>query len=135
MNKEEGSIKSIFPRNKKGQDLSTGAIILIILGVVVLVLLALGFSIGWQKILPWVSPTNTDTIVNQCQVSCTTSDVYGYCSQNRTLRASDLPAGSDGKVPKEVTNTCKFFSTDAGFTKYNVGTCPGLCPVAAPSTP
>ena len=130
-NKRDENKKSFkynfFPRNNKGQDLSTGAIILIILGVIVLILLALGFTIGWQKILPWISSSNNvDTIVNQCQVACTTSDTYGFCTQTRTLKATDLPS-ADGTVQKEVTNTCKFFSTDTNYLKYSIGQCPGLC--------
>ena len=36
--------------NNKGQDLSIGTLILIVLGIVVLVLLILGFSMGWGNL-------------------------------------------------------------------------------------
>ena len=36
--------------NKKGQDLSIGTLILIVLGIVVLVLLILGFTLGWGNL-------------------------------------------------------------------------------------
>jgi hypothetical protein len=116
--------------NKKGQDLSTSTIILIILGIAVLVILIIGFTIGWTKVVPWLSSSNVDTVVNQCQAACTTSDTYGYCTLTRTLTASDLPNDVAGKAQKSVTNTCNFFSTDAGYLKYNVGKCPSLCPTA-----
>jgi len=36
--------------NKRGQDLSIGTLILIVLGIIVLVLLILGFSMGWGNL-------------------------------------------------------------------------------------
>ncbi len=120
-------------RDRRGQDLSTSTIILIILGVVVLVILVIGFTIGWQKVLPFLSSNNVDTIVNQCQASCTTGDVYGFCTLERKLSASDLPKDANGKDQKQVSNTCSFFSTDAGYSKYSIAQCPGLCP--APEVP
>jgi hypothetical protein len=128
MNKK-GEI-DFFPKNKRGQDLSTSTIILIILGIAVLVILVIGFTIGWQKVVPWLSSSNVDTVVNQCQASCTTSDVYGYCNLNRTLTASDLPNDAAGKKQANVINTCSFFSNDADYMKYNIGKCPSLCPTA-----
>lgn len=108
--------------NKRGQGLSTSTIILLILGIAVLVVLILGFTLGWEKLAPWLSSNNVNTIVNQCQIACTTSDVYGYCSQERILKSDDLPDGI-----KEVTNNCKFFSETENYKKYNVGECPELC--------
>jgi hypothetical protein len=128
MNKK-GEI-NFFPKNNRGQDLSTSTIILIILGIAVLVILVIGFTIGWQKVLPFLSTNNVDTVVNQCQASCTTSDTYGYCTLNRTLTASDLPNDVDGKKQSSAINTCNFFSTDPNYLKYNVGKCPSLCPTA-----
>jgi hypothetical protein len=119
--------------NKKGQDLSTSTIILIILGVAVLVILVIGFTIGWQKVLPFLSSNNVDTIVNQCQASCTTGDVYGFCTLERSLSAPDLPKDAGGKDQKKVSNTCSFFSTNADYLKYSIAQCSGLCP--APETP
>jgi hypothetical protein len=117
--------------NKRGQDLSTSTIILIILGIAVLVILVIGFTIGWQKVVPWLSSNNVDTIVNQCQASCTTSDTYGYCTLQRKLISDDLPNDATGKAQKDVLNTCNFFSNDAGYLKYNIGKCPSLCPTPA----
>ncbi len=112
--------------NKRGQGLQISTIILIVLGLAVLVLLIVGFMVGWQKVLPWISSSNVDTIVNQCQSSCATQDAYGFCSLARTLKAPDLP---DGK--KEVSGNCTFFSSNADYLKYGIAECPDLC--AAPS--
>lgn len=107
--------------NKRGAELSTNTIILIILGLIVLVVLVLGFTIGWGTILPWLSSNNVNTISNQCQAACTTSDTYGFCAQERTLKAPDLP---DGK--KEALVTCDILSKDSNaliYGKYNIAKC------------
>ncbi len=109
-------------QNKRGQELSTSTIILIILGLAVLVILVIGFTVGWQKILPWLSSNNVDTIVNQCQAACTTANAYGFCGMNRTLKADDLPGGN-----KEAIGTCFTFSNDTAYDMYGVGECPSLC--------
>ncbi len=132
MNKK-GEMNKFFPNNNRGQELSTSTIILIILGIAVLVILVIGFTIGWQKVVPWLSSNNVDTVVNQCQAACTTSNVYDYCNSQRKLVADDLPVGADGKKPSDVTNTCNFFSTDSTYLKYNIGACPGLCSASTPS--
>ncbi len=112
--------------NKRGQGLSINAIILIILAVVVLVVLILGFTIGWNKIAPWIKPSNNvDTVAQACQAACSTNSVYGFCSEIRELKASDLP----GEV-KKVNGNCTFFSNDAEYLKYGIDKCPGLCPSA-----
>lgn len=109
-------------QNKRGQGLSTNAIILIVLGIVVLVVLILGFTIGWKSLLPWISTDNVNNIVTQCGIACTTESVYDFCSKPLTLKAGDLPGGG-----KEVTGNCTFFATVEGYDKYGVQDCSGLC--------
>ena len=92
--------------DKRGQGLSTNAIILIVLGVVVLVILILGFTMGWERIAPWMSKDNVDTIVNQCSVACSTQSVYDFCTKTRELKADGLPGGV-----KSFKGNCSYFST------------------------
>ncbi len=111
-------------KNKRGQGLSTTAIILIILGVVLLVVLIIGFVMGWENIAPWLSGDNVDAIVQQCGVACSTNSIYDYCSKNRTLKVDDLPGGI-----KEKEGSCDFFANESNvnYTKYGIKECPGLC--------
>lgn len=112
-------------QNKRGQGLSTNAIILIILGVIILVVLIIGFTLGWGTIAPWIKPSNNvKDIVQACSIACSTENVYDYCTFARELKAEDLP----GDV-KSVTESCKFISTTVGYEKYGIKTCPRLCPV------
>lgn len=107
-------------QNKRGQGLQTSTIILIILGVIVLVVLIIGFTIGWDKIAPWISTSNVDTIVTQCEVACSTSSVYDYCTRERVLKANDDTTGKDG-----LKKSCFILNRDY-FNKYGIKACPAL---------
>ena len=102
---------------KRGQGLSTSAIVLMVLGVIVLVVLAVGFTIGFNKLAPWLSSNNVNTIVTTCSVACSIESTYDFCSLERTLRAADLPSGED-----EVKGTCLAFSRTP-YIKYGIGIC------------
>lgn len=114
-------------QNKRGQGLSTNAIILIILGVIVLVVLILGFTMGWDTIAPWIKKgNNVDGISRQCSVACTTQNSYDFCSKERTLKAPDLPE-ENGEEIKEKKGTCSFFATEDDYSPYGIEDCSGLC--------
>lgn len=106
--------------NKRGAEMATSTIILLVLGVLVLVMLILGFSVGFSKILPFLSGENIDDIVQGCKTSCATQSVYGFCSQNRTLVDEN---------EKEYPDTCYQFSIEensAKYLKFGIDKCPGL---------
>ena len=75
---------------KRGQGLSTSAIVLMVLGVIILVVLAVGFTIGFNKLAPWLSSNNVNTISNSCTIACYTNNVYEFFSLERTLTAAEL---------------------------------------------
>ena len=106
--------------HKRGQGLSTNAIILIVLGVIVLTILVMGFTVGWSKIAPWITTDNVDAVVQQCSIACSTSSIYSFCSLERMLKADDLPGG-------EGAGNCTFFATNPDYQKYRVAECAGLC--------
>ena len=103
--------------NRRGQGLSTNAIILIVLGVVVLAVLVIGFTVGWGKIAPWISTSNVDTIVTACNVACSTNSIYDYCSRPRELKAEE--------TLKDVT--CYYLSEKQ--PKYGVEKCSVSCDI------
>jgi hypothetical protein len=106
--------------NKKAQGMSISTVILLILGLVILVVLILGFTMGWSKLLPWVSSTNLDTIKNSCGVACSTSAQYDYCAVPREVK--------DGTNPK-FEATCNDLATKQNYIsrQYGIEPCPGLC--------
>ncbi|MBI2043517.1 hypothetical protein HYT25_03960 [Candidatus Pacearchaeota archaeon] len=104
--------------NKKGQGLSVNAIILIVLGIVVLVLLVLGFTIGWSRILPFISTDNADTIATACSIACSTNSQFDFCSVERELKAGDNDLKDvtcnylAEKRPEFGTDSCSTVSCD-----------------------
>ena len=104
--------------NKRGQGLSTNTIILLVLGIAILVILILGFTMGWGKIAPFLSKENVQTIVKQCETACTSVDDYSYCSKPRTLKA-------DGVDDIEGV-TCNDLAETPDYEKYGIKACPGL---------
>jgi len=103
--------------NKRGQGLSTNAIIMIILGIVVLVVLILGFTLGWGKILPFLSSENVDSVVNGCNTACVQGNTYAFCSQQREL------VDAEGN---EFASTCYLFSNLDNFSKYGIDKCSSI---------
>lgn len=95
--------------------------------VVVLVLLIWGFATNWSVFSSLFPAGNTvSAIVTQCQTSCTTSDNYGFCKMNKTLKADDLPPDANNKAQKQVINTCYYFATTDSFSKYGIANCPSV---------
>ena len=115
----------LFMLNKRGQGLSTNAIILIVLGVFVLAIMIFGFTLGWSKVAPWLSSENVDDVVKSCENSCITRSVFGFCSKVMEL--------DDGVVTVPISGTCFILAANAEYAKYGIKSCEGLCPVQAPT--
>jgi len=108
--------------NKRGQGLSTSTIILLVLGLIILVILILGFTMGWNKIFPFLSSNNVQTIVNNCEAACVTQAKFDFCTTEREV--------NDGTNPKFKT-TCNELATTEAYSLYGVKVCSGItCPVA-----
>ena len=105
-----------MPQNKKAQEMSTTTIILIILGVIVLVVLVLGFRIGWDKVLPFLPSNNVQNVVTACGTACATGSEYDYCTAPRTLKA-------DGLAESYRKGTCSKFATNGSYAAYNIESC------------
>jgi len=75
--------------NKKGQDLSIGTLILIVLGIVVLVLLILGFSMGWtnlwEKINIFGGSGSISTVITNCGLLVASDSSYSYCNDFKKI--------------------------------------------------
>ena len=102
--------------NKRGQGLSVNAIIMIVLGVVVLAVLILGFTMGWKNIAPWIGAgNNVDTIVKACGVACGTQSQYDFCTIQRDLKDAE---------DNEVKASCEVLSKS--HSKYGIKECPQI---------
>lgn len=112
--KAHGNKNSLFS-SKKAQGMSTNTIILLILGIVILVVLILGFMIGWDKLAPWIPKNNVDTIVTACSAACSTGSAYDFCLAKKDLKAEDVKL-------KDVT--CNYLAEKQ--TKYGISACPSV---------
>jgi len=68
--------------NKKAQELSIGTLVLIVLGVIVLVLLVLGFSMGWDTLfskIGLIQGSDLTTMMDACKLAVTTQSAASYC--------------------------------------------------------
>ena len=68
--------------NKRGQELSIGTLILIVLGIIVLVLLVLGFSIGWENLFSKIGifqGSDLSSMVTACKVAVSSKSDASYC--------------------------------------------------------
>jgi hypothetical protein len=104
--------------NKRGQDLSTSTIILIILGIAVLVILIIGFTTGWSFFKNLISPTNVDSLGQDCLSACETGQQYSFCSAERTLRVNEEKIS--------VKTSCYVLANLASFGKYNIQKCSSI---------
>lgn len=80
--------------NKKGAEMTVGTIIIIVLALIVLVVLVVGFTGGWTNLWGRISNffgggSNVDSIVQACQVACTTNQKYEFCDRMRTIKAEE----------------------------------------------
>ena len=104
--------------NKRGQGMSTSTIVLLIIGVIILVVLIIGFTKGWSTFGDWLKSNNIDSIKNSCGVACSTASQYEFCSVRREVK--------DGENPK-FEATCEQLSTLPKFEAYGIEPCPDLC--------
>ena len=88
--------------NKRGQGLSVNAIILIILGVIVLAVLIIGFTMGWGTFTAWLGGDNLSKINTECRTACTTNSQADFCSKLRTVRI-DQPISDTIKDKARLT--------------------------------
>ncbi|OGJ13000.1 hypothetical protein A3K82_01120 [Candidatus Pacearchaeota archaeon RBG_19FT_COMBO_34_9] len=112
------SLYNFFPKNRRGQGLSTNAIILIILGLILLVLLIVGFVTGWAPIKNLISPTNVDNVVEDCISVCGFNQKFSFCSAERTLRVNEDKF--------TVKTSCAVLANVSNFEKYDVKECPSI---------
>ena len=83
-------MRSILGKNKKGAEMTIGTIIIIVLALVVLVILVSGFTTGWTNLWEKITAfgggkVNVQSVVQSCQLACTTGSRYDYCELSRDV--------------------------------------------------
>ncbi len=103
--------------DKKAQGLSVTTIILMVLGVLILVILIIGFTMGWGSFKNWITGggSNVDQVVTSCQAACASLSKYSYCSQQR-----EITIDGESKGEKSCYQWAK------QNTEYGIELCSGL---------
>jgi hypothetical protein len=74
---------------KKGAELAISTIVVIVVSIVVLVVLIVGFTSGWGNLWGNISAffggSNVDSMVQACNVACTTQGQNAYCNELRSV--------------------------------------------------
>jgi hypothetical protein len=111
---------------KRGQQLSITAVILIVLGIFVLIFLIIGVTVGWNKIMPWINPSNNvKSISDACKLACSTQTVYDFCTMKREVKL-DKDTAEELELKVNIKATCEELSTD--YPDLGIDNCLGLCP-------
>lgn len=85
--------------SKKAQEFSVATVMVIILGVLVLVFLIYGFSVGWKNIAGKLNvfggDTNIDQVRSNCKLACQPNAINAYCvdKQDVTLAKGAMGSG------------------------------------------
>jgi len=119
-------INKLNKLNKRGAEMTIGTIVMIILALVVLVVIIYGFTTGWGNLWDKVvniggGKVNVQTIVQSCQIACSTNSQYDYCSKERNIIIDDSGEVSDLKFCKDLVadskyglDVCTNFNCDSG---------------------
>lgn len=96
--------------------MSTSTIVLIVLGLVVLVVLIIGFTTQWDVFQGITNPTNVDDAITKCQTTCDTSTgSFGYCRGSQLLRVNEDDL--------EVETSCYVLANLPEFSQYGFEEC------------
>jgi len=98
--KNKKGMRSFLPKNKKAAEMTIGTIIIIVLALVVLVVLVYGFSTGWTNLWEKITAfgggeVNVQSVVQSCQLACTTGSRYNYCTLEREVTFGDKEKDAD----------------------------------------
>lgn len=142
--------------NKKGQEMSVATLVLIVIGIVVLVMLILGFSMGWQnlwgKINIFGGGSNVETVVQACKLAAASDSAYSYCNEFKKVtmdnkvqyvncQANQIVSGLDktldcgGKTAEQSAQDycAKLSATDKKtYADQGILVNGAVCPQAAP---
>jgi hypothetical protein len=114
---------------KRGQGMTLGTIVVIVLAIVVLVFLIFGFSTGWGNLWDRITnlgggDANVDTIKQACAVACNGNSVDAFCRQSRRVNYGnkDWHSGS-----------CQTFITEKSRVNISIDDCGIVCDKGVPT--
>ena len=76
--------------NKRGAETTIGTIVILILAVLVLAVVIMGFSMGWNnlwnKLSPFFNPgQSVDATIAKCESNCLAQQKYVFCCERKNV--------------------------------------------------
>lgn len=88
--------------------MTIGTLVVIVLAVLVLVVLALGFTTGWtnlySRMTSFFSSVNVDSVAQACSVAAAAQNKYDYCCTNRSVVFADKKTVNKACVDLVIAN-------------------------------
>ncbi len=104
--------------NKKGQEMSVTTLVLIVIGVVLLVMLILGFSMGWQNLWGKINVlgggSNVVTVIEACKIAATSDSTYSYCSEFKKVTIGSETRYFNCEAPEVLSGLDKKLTCGTG---------------------
>jgi flagellar basal body-associated protein FliL len=124
-------------RNKRKDKRGRRNRIIILLGVVVLVVLILGFTMGWISISGLIiiqTSNNVQTILDSCSAACETSSAFSYCTIKRKIK---LDESELSRINTDLVNVDRYLKLKdrkscnelLKYPKFGIKDCSGICSV------
>ena len=102
-------------KSKRAQELSTTALILIVIGVIILVFVVLGFSIGWNNLFEKIGifaggGSSIESITLACKNAVGLNSIYSFCQDFKQIKVNGktqyLNCQDDRITLDETIDTC-----------------------------
>ena len=110
--------------NEKAQELSIGTLILIVLGIIVLVLLVLGFSIGWENLFSKIGiaqGSDLSAMVAACKVAIASDSKVSFCECKKVKISGESKPMNCGYL--DITNADSEIKTAQDKFKCAINEC------------
>ena len=96
--------------NKKGQEMSVATLVLIVIGIALLVMIILGFTLGWQNLWNKINlfqGGSVEDVISSCKIAATTDAAFSYCNEFKQVTINNQ---------KQYVN-CQFPAVNEGLEK------------------
>lgn len=98
--------------------MSTNTIILLVLGLIILGVLAFGFTTGWNMFKAEMQKSNVDQIKEECATTCSLNQEFSFCSGDKVLRFTEEQL--------EYKTSCRVYAELSEFSRFGVDECPRI---------
>jgi hypothetical protein len=111
--------------NKKGQEMSVTTLVLIVIGVILLVMLILGFSMGWSNLWGKINILGggggVETVIQACQIAATSDAASSYCDDFKQVTIAGVKQHVNCQYSDVASKLDKSLTCSAGNAEASAG--------------